>query len=301
MRTLSVMVAMVFWAGMAGAQTLGLLGVTADGTTQVGAAVEPIDPEIADLVALARRTRTERTAWEAGMPLSDGRNAHSTNTKEHMKDALEGDHNWLESDIRQEINAPHAMEARHDSGQEDGDNLLLKQWLTIGQASGRGLKLDVKEDQHMQRILDEVRASGVPDERLMFNLGFDAMAQWGERIRAQHPRAWLAINPPSGDGKLDATRAEAMVAQGRRFGGPVTFVVRFDLLTKATLATLKTGGPVSVWNALTEGPTVKNADALTRSLKDQGVDGVVDIRDTNSLKLRIARKLIGIKNALPGL
>lgn len=293
-----VILALVVGAGAVEAQTMGLLGVTADGTTQTGVPADPIDPEIADLVALARRMRNAQTEWTASRPLSDGINAHSTNTIQHMKEALEDDYNWLEGDIRQEINAPHAMEARHDKGQEDGDNLLLRQWLTIGAASGRGLKLDVKEDQHTARILDEVRASGVPDERLMFNLAFNAMAQWGARIRAQHPRAWLAINPPDGDGKLDRARAEAMVAQGRQFGGPVTFVVRFDLLTKETLAILKTGGPVSVWNALTEGTIVRNADALTRSLKEQGVNGVVDIRDTNSLKLRVARKLLGVKNAL---
>ena len=102
----------------------------------------------------------------------------------------------------------------------------------------------------MARILDLVAASGVDEGRVMFNLGFGAMAEWGARIRARFPNAWLAVNPPQGDSALTAEDAQAMVAQGRQFGGPVTHVVRFDLLNKASLAILKTGGPVSVWNSV---------------------------------------------------
>ncbi|MBI4862957.1 MAG: DUF2181 domain-containing protein [Candidatus Riflebacteria bacterium] len=281
----------------AGAQGLELLDVRQDGSDRLAVAAAPAaDPEIERLVELARRTRGSKTEWTPGKPLAEGRNAHNTNTKEHMKEALERAWNFIEGDVRQELNPPHELEMRHDACHETGDNLTLRQWLAVGAASGRGLKLDVKEPQHVDRVIEEVVAAGVPEGRLMSNLGFDAMETWGSKIRARFPGVRLAINPPSGAGKLDASRVDAMLAQGRRFGGPVTFVVRFDLLTAASLHALKTGGPVSVWNSPFEGPTVEDAAAVTRSLKERGVDGVVDIRQSKSLGDRVAGGIDRVKN-----
>lgn len=277
-----VLLAALWSCGLADAQTL--LGVSVAGTPRPDAALPgPVDPEIAELVALARRTRTAQTGWAPGKPLADARNAHSTNTREQMKDALERDRNFLEADVRQEINPPHELEMRHDEGQERGDNLTVRQWLAIGVASGRGLKLDVKEARHMPRLIDEIAAAGVPAGLLMFSLGFDSADRWGARLRARFPQAWIAINSPSHEDELTPSGIEAMLALGRRIGGPITFIVYFDSLTLAKLNALKPGGPVSIWNSRFAGTRVEDPAAVTRSLERMGVDGVVDIRPSAGL------------------
>lgn len=241
------------------------------------------DPEISGLIALARRTRSDATAWAPGKPLSGAKNAHSTNTHEDMKSALEHGYNFLEGDVREEINAPHALEMRHDTSHESGNNLTLAQWLAVGLASGRGLKLDVKEPQHMARVLDAVAASGVPAWRVMFNLGSGAMDDWGARIRGRFATSWLAINPPSGDGALAGEQVATMIGQARKFGAPATFVVRLEHLTAPALDALRVVGPVSIWNSPNEGRKVKDAKKLAASLRARGVDGVIDIRESASL------------------
>jgi hypothetical protein len=72
---------------------------------------------------------------------------------------------------------------RHDVTHESGDNLTLREWLELGKVSGRGLKLDFKETDLMPAALDAIAGSGVPHERLMFNLGYGAMQEWGSEIR----------------------------------------------------------------------------------------------------------------------
>jgi hypothetical protein len=208
--------------------------------------------------------------WWGGRPLSEARNAHRTNTREQFEDALQSGANWFEGDIRKEINSDR-LEMRHDVAHESGDNLTLEEWLTMGRDSGRGLKLDVKEPGHVPEILDTVERVGVPHERLMFNLGYGAFERWGKEIRERFPDALLALNPP-GEGAVDRQDAEALVEQARRLGGPVTFVVRHDLLTDEAIRTLQGHGTISVW-----GGGVDDLKAATEALRARGVNGMIDL------------------------
>lgn len=273
---------------LAGAQARpNLLGVQFASAVVAGPRPPAPDDEIEDLVKLARRTRDGRTEWQPGAALTGARNAHSTNTKEQMREALEHGYSFLEGDVRQELNAPHAIEMRHDGGHESGDNLTLRQWLEIGLASGRGLKLDVKEPQHMARIMDTVEEYGIDHGRLMFNLGFSGMGEWGRRIRERFPSSWLAINPPSGEGAMSSEQIEGMLAQARDLGGSVTFVIRFEHLTREAIDRLQLVGPVSVWNSPYEGRDVEDAQRVASKLREKGVAGVIDIRASAGLADRI--------------
>jgi hypothetical protein len=229
---------------------------------------------------VSSRSSTARTAqaqgpdttWHRGQPLSEARNAHRTNTQEQFQDALKSDANWFEGDIRLEIDGS-GIEMRHDKQHESGDNLTLNEWLTMGKASGRGLKLDVKEPEHMAAILKEIKKVGIPEERLMLNLGFDAMNQWGAEIRRQFPNATLAINPPT-DGKVGAAEARKMVEQAKKFGDPVNFVVRYDKLSDEAIREFQKhpGASISVW-----GSGVNDVGATTEQLKRRGVNGMIDL------------------------
>lgn len=220
----------------------------------------------------AESTRATDTTWHRGQHLSEARNAHRTNTQEQFEAALKSGANWFEGDVRLEIDGS-GIEMRHDTQHESGDNLTLREWLTMGRDSGRGLKLDVKEPQHMAEILKTIKEVGIPQERLMLNLGFGAMEQWGAEIRKQFPNATLAINPPT-DGNVGAAEARRMVDQARKFGDPVTFVVRYDKLTDAAIREFQKlpGATISVW-----GSGVKNVAGTTEDLKRRGVNGMIDL------------------------
>jgi Uncharacterized conserved protein (DUF2181) len=222
--------------------------------------------------AQAARAQGPDTTWHRGQPLSEARNAHRTNTKEQFQEALKSGANWFEGDVRLEIDGS-GIEMRHDTQHESGDNLTLREWLTMGKASGRGLKLDVKEPQHMAEILKTIKEVGIPEERLMLNLGFDAMNTWGAEIRKQFPNAILAINPPT-EGKLSAADARRMVEQAKKFGDPVNFVVRYDNLTDEAIREFQKhpGAAISVW-----GSGVNDVAATTESLKRRGVNGMIDL------------------------
>jgi hypothetical protein len=227
-----------------------------------------------------KSARPPDTTWWQGRPLSEARNAHSTNTKEHFDEALKNGSNWLEGDVRKEIHGD-TIEMRHDTGQESGDNLTLKEWLAKGKASGRGLKLDVKEGQHMDEIVREVREAGIPSERLMWNLGDADMAKWGPKLREQFPNSTMAINPTGSDGKISDGEVNRMIDLAKKAGPPTTFVVRFDRLTDSAIAKLKQHGTVSVWNEMGGvGVSERNVDDVTKRLRERGVDGVIDIRPT---------------------
>ena len=229
------------------------------------------------------------TTWHRGRELSEAKNAHSTNTKEDFEHALKHGYNWLEGDIRTEINEPKQLEMRHDKGHESGDNLTLEEWLTKGKASGRGLKLDVKEGERIDEILAMCERVGVPSERLMFNLGDGDMAKWGAEIRARFPDAQIAVNPTDAldgkknEGPLEGWQVDRMIALQQDTGSPTTFVVRYDRLTDEAIRKLSEHGTISVWNSPGQGG-VDDIPQLTRELRARGVDGVIDLRESMDWK-----------------
>ncbi len=228
-------------------------------------ALPPVSRPSPRPIAPARPANT----WWAGRPLSEAKNEHRTNTKEQFQHGLESGANWFEGDVRRELDGS-GIEMRHDTQQESGDNLTLREWLTAGKASGRGLKLDIKESREMPTILAELERAQIPQERLMINLGYAAFEKWGPEIRARFPNAILALNP-STDKPLTAADAKRLVDQGKRLGGPVTFVVRHDLLTDAAIAGFKGNGPISVWGH------AEDPAATGKALRARGVDGMIDV------------------------
>lgn len=207
--------------------------------------------------------------------LDGATNAHRTNTVEEMTEALDHDTDWLEGDIREEIDRPGQIEARHDEGREPGDNLTFDQWLDAGLASGRGLKLDIKEPELTPQILDQLEERGVPDERLMFNLKAEDIARYGPEIRERFPDAILAINPP--DQGLTPEGLARMAQLADELGGQSTFVIREDLLSDEAVQALQGHGSISIWNDPSR-PADGSIEERTRELRERGVNGVIDLR-----------------------
>jgi hypothetical protein len=242
----------------------------------------PPSAGVPELVKQARATATTSLVWRRGRPLSELTNAHRTNTVAQMKAALAGPYSQLECDLRGALNPPHEVECRHDPGSEPGDNLTLVEWLRIGKASGRMLKLDVKDSSRLGDILTEAEASGVPAERFNINLGDAAMRAWGDEIRRRLPGATLSLNPRgAANGPLTAEQTKGLVDLARHLGAPSTFVLRYDQLTDANLKVLEAVAPVSVWND----PGMKGMDhpgQAAAELKRRGCTGVIDLRPSQS-------------------
>ena len=227
---------------------------------------------------VARVLHAMDVRWWDDRPLSDARNAHRTNTREQFEDALGGDYNWFEGDVRAEINHPDRLEMRHDEQHESGDNLTLREWLEMGRDAGKGLKLDVKETALMDPLLDEIERAGIPQERLMLNLGDAGMAAWGAEIRRRFPDAILAINPRGGrEGAISGAAVDRMIVLAQRFGGPVTFVLHEEQVTPAAVARLQEHGPVSVWG------NVSDPEARAEEVREAGVEGMVDLGEAHAV------------------
>jgi hypothetical protein len=225
-------------------------------------------------------------------------NAHKTNTKEQFAEALKGHADWFEGDIRKELHGSR-VEMRHDTGAESGDNLTLKEWLAKGKASGRKLKLDVKDSAELPEIIKEAKASGIPSHRLMFNLGDGELKQYGAKIRKDFPNAVIAINThESGGEKMDGAEVKRMLGFAKELGQPVAFVARYDRLTDDAIAKLKGHGAISVWNDTGHG-SIKSGDVggLVKGLRELGVDGVIDIRPTDTMWDKVGIGIDKAKNA----
>ncbi len=245
----------------------------------------------------APKKRRAPTTWWAGRPLSEGKNAHKTNTREQFSAAMKDGSNWFEGDIRKELHGDR-VEMRHDKGPETGDNLTLKEWLAMGKASGRGLKLDVKDSDQLPEIIKETKAAGIPSGRLMFNLGDGELDTYGKQIRKEFPHAVMAINTREDGDKMDGAEVKRMIAHAKQLGQPATFVVRYDRLTDDAIKKLHGHGTISVWNDTGRGGVSKgDIERVTRSLRRRGVDGMIDIRPSESTLDKIKGGIDHAKNA----
>ena len=214
-------------------------------------------------------------AWWPGRPLNQAVPAHRTNTPEEFQRALASGRNFFEGDVRVSVDPPHHLEMRHDKDPGDTKNLSLREWLARGKAAGVGLKLDIKEADQLPELIREVQAAHLDDHLLMLNLGSVTMAREGAELRRLFPHATLALNP----GHLEpfSANVQPMIDLARRLGGPVTFVLRNDLVDAATVKQLEAVGPVSIWNE----PEIDGNSNLRRrahELRALGATGVVDLR-----------------------
>ncbi|HEY4222213.1 MAG TPA: hypothetical protein VGO62_12745 [Myxococcota bacterium] len=218
---------------------------------------------------LPRRTAAPgvpQTAWWLGRPLAEGKVAHHRNSQEAMDSAIASDCNWVEGDIRKSLDGKR-LEMRHSSAAE-GTALGFDAWLAAVKPAGRGLKLNCKEPQHMEEIIAAVKASEIPSDRLMWNLGDAAMATWAAKLRQKFPRSILALRPTLDGDKITTAQVARLISLAKRGGMPMMFLLPYDKLTDTTLRGLRPYGPISVSSA----PVSEVA-----ALRTRGVDGVIEL------------------------
>jgi glycerophosphoryl diester phosphodiesterase len=243
----------------------------------------PRRSEVDELKRVAKDTRAgsllkpdDDRAWDpASDDLTAGRNAHHSNTPAEMREALEGDNNWLEGDLRVDDDGKLVM--AHDAGKER-EGLTLDEWLEIGGEGERGMKVDVKEPEAIPELLDALEASGVPDGRIMINVGATQVdEEMVVEMRERFPDAWLALNPRIREGEGYRTEdLEEITELADAAGGRIAFPIRWDIASDEAIQALKPHGRVSIWTAASQG-TPGDTAAEVESLRERGVDGVVDL------------------------
>lgn len=234
------------------------------------AAGAPVTAVGTDLHALAA-ARPE-LAWQPGTDIARARNAHTTNTRQELAGALRSDANYLEGDVR--VGPEGELVMQHDP--RDRVDLSLDDWLSVGVASGRGVKVDVKERSALEGTVAAVRRAGVPEDRLIFNVpawpAGDLLA-----IRRAFPKAIINLSPTA---KLPLTASELVRLQlaARVVDGAVMFPIRQELVTAGVVRALQPYGRIAVWNT----PGITNPGRGTEAeLRRHGVDGMIDLREPN--------------------
>lgn len=245
-------------------------------------------------------------AWTGQKPIGAARNAHYTNTPEEMAQALRGNYDWLEGDIRLEgglrslpgIGDRKAIMA-HDP--QDIGGLTLDEWVRLGMRSGRGMKLDIKQATAVEEVLGVLAKHKVPDERLILNVGVgwgpgglggvanelfnSALDPWVsesdlKKIRAAHPDAIVNLSlstrpQPEGTAYSDS-QIEKMIKMAKVVGEPVMFPLRAEFVTPEVVEKLKPYGKIAIWND-TASFNPRDVEAEIRRFRGMGVDGVIDL------------------------
>lgn len=286
------------------AEAAATFGVPAP-RTAVGqeTAFDRLDPETLELREHAidtiggsrLRSRDDR-AWDPSLDsLTTARNAHRTNTADEMHDALGDDYNWLEGDVR--LTDDDEVVMAHDA--EDREHgLTLERWLAIGADGARGLKLDLKDHDSLPAVLDALEVSGIPDGRIMVNVGELPLSELGE-IRKRFPDAWIALNPTRDDDDTYSPDSIARITElADQLGGRITFPIRWDIATDDVIQALKPHGSVSIWTSRTGG-TPNDTDTERQRLLDRGVDGMIDLGEPAGFLLRIGQWALDLWNSDP--
>lgn len=260
-----------------------------------------------DLLKLAQAPSDDH--WQPGTPFSEVRHCHFTNTPAEMKHALENDFNYIEGDVRLEgglrkipgLDRWREPIMGHDP--DDVHGLSLDEWLEVGKASGRGLKLDIKQAAAVPKIIECVKEHNIPDSWLMFNgdvtrgpgapgpLAFTAARVFMDmtmdlqdlrQIRREFPESLISLGAYTG-GQPEGTtyspkQLDKLSEMADALGGPISFPLRAEFVTPEVVEILKPHGYVSVWN---DPSTFSPADiqAETRRLREMGVDGMIDLRN----------------------
>lgn len=272
----------------------------------------PLDPAVrAELVTLAKEAYRPDAACE---PWAEVTNAHSTNTPEQMKAALQGDYDWLEGDAMLEGTfrpipgwGGREVIMAHDSTKAIY-GMTLEEWLETGKLCGRGLKIDIKQAAALPMIIESVKRSGIPHEKLIFNadivgmpLGIDrvlytiahvaqdrfATVKDLQKVRAEFPTATINIGlrtTPLFDRQLplDGHQVRKLMAAARCVGPPVMFPLRAELLTREVVEKLETVGHVAVWNMPSKTALRTESDVIAEREKflSWGVTGMIDLRSS---------------------
>jgi glycerophosphoryl diester phosphodiesterase len=242
----------------------------------------------AELRALAR-ARPD-LAWPEGVDISKARNAHEANTRGELKHALQNEFDFLEVDVRVDDNGVAVL--RHDPDAKV--ELTLEQFLSIVGPSGRGVKFDIKERAALPQVLELAHRSGIPEHRLLFNVGNWAPQQL-RSIRYNFPTSWVNISPTS-DNKLTSADLVRMQVSARIVGGPVMFPIRQEMASPGVVHALHPYGRIAIWNI--PGVTNPREDDVRR-LREMGVDGMIDLREpsgwehASTAAIRVAANIFG--------
>ena len=257
------------------------MGVTqvGSGAAQVPVAGTPPVDDAGRLLLLARQVASPMTTWVAGSSWELASNAHRTNKVDEMERALRSDHNWFEGDVR--VAEDGSLEMAHDM-HDRGAGLTFEQWLAIGAASGRGLKVELKEPATFDAALAALERSGVDQQHLILNVPVaPAPGQQGltdaqlVELRRRFPRATINLSPTGHHEYTPAVVAE-LARTARLVGGDVMFPMQWDLLTDDVIAGLRPFGRVAVWSSTWWG-TPSDPHAETAALRARGVTGMVDL------------------------
>jgi hypothetical protein len=228
---------------------------------------------VSSLVALA--AGNPGGAWPLDGDLADARNKHVTNRLSELREGLRGPYDWLEVDVRLIDGVPTAS---HDRSVGPGA-LRMADWIRIGAASQRGLKLDFKERRAIAPTLDMVASAGVADARLVINvpvLGSRGLsARQLRRIRARFPNATLNLSPDVR--RYDAAAIRSLGRLAAEVGGPIAFPLDLALLDERVVRALLRHGRVSVWND-PDRTYVSSRAAVRARLRAWGVDATIDLR-----------------------
>jgi hypothetical protein len=218
--------------------------------------------------------------WPLTADISIGRNKHRTNTFEELRDGLAGPFDWFESDVRMQDGRPVAA---HDEGNRDG--MTMAEWVQVGAASGRGLKMDFKEARAIAPVVGLIHAAGVPDERLLWNVTIGAGSSPAntsmaimQELRREFPRS--VINLSLSHTPYDDRTITQALDVARQVGGPIMFPLDARFVTPAVVQKFRLGGRVAIWNSpVTYNPT--NIPADIAKFRAWGVDGMIDLRSTH--------------------
>ncbi len=260
---------------------LPVIGVTqgSSGVVQLPGVGDVPQHEALRLLALARQVASPLTTWTADMDWTRASNAHRTNKFHEMERALRSDHNWFEGDVR--ISRDGRLEMAHDV-HDRGAGLTFDEWLMIGIASGRGLKVELKEPAGFDMWLDAIERHGVDPTRLILNVPVaPAPGEYGlsdaqlRTLRRRFPDATINLSP-TGHQRYTAAVIGELARTARLVGGRVMFPMQWDLLSDDMIAALRPYGRVAVWSAQWWG-TPEDPITETETLRARGVDGMVDL------------------------
>ncbi len=246
--------------------------------------------------------------WVDGAHISEARNAHYTNTPDELASGLSKNYNFLEGDVwlegvaRRIPGLDHFREPIMAHDHTDVDGLTLAEWLEVGKASGKGIKLDIKQSAAIPKVIEAVQEAGIPEQRLILNadmvhgpgwrndtrfkfanLALDVQTQVDEmaQFREAFPKATLAVGLYTAQAPEGTTYSRQQLAQAAdiagQLGGPITFPLRAEFVTPEVVKQLKPHGLVSIWND----PKSYLPDDLAKAeqkFREMGVDGMIDLR-----------------------
>lgn len=234
----------------------------------------PLTPSVrGDLIALGRANTAGR--WPLDGDLAAARNKHVTNRLGELRDELAGAYDWFEVDVRMRAGSPIAA---HDA--VGSSSLWIEDWLAVGAATERGLKFDFKERTAIRPVLELVERAGVPQQRLIFNIGIlgssGASLELLREVRRRYPNATINLSPDVL--RYSVGNIRRAVAIARAIGGPIMFPLDASKLNPAIVQAFRAGGKVAVWN---NPGSWRPGDiaVVTARLRSWGVDGTIDLRN----------------------